>query len=306
MEENITDANQKKYNFREIFASSHINFLFGSGVNGKAFKQLNNFVKTLEILKDVTGDGFEDKLNNANDELRATAIEKFCEEFNEFNIDVDNNNESIKHIKDLFMKVNKIIETTENRNSSMKKINVFTLNYDSIVEDSLNDLGYFNNIITVEKLEAIPIFDIIGYNIETERYIPTYCVAKLHGSVDKGKIKSSNIVYPGLNKYDKTLGADFFQVLFKMKSELMKFNSLLIIIGYSGLDKHINKLIGEAITNGLTVLWFKYDKDASDDIINEISSKIIIINPKESENKQDTTLTCFNLINSEVFLNGNR
>ena len=294
----MTEEKNNKY--REIFASSHINFLFGAGVNGGAFKQLSNFIKTLEVLKDVSGIGLEEKLNNAEDNLKLTAINEFCNEFNEFYGTLDFEHESIKHIKELFFNVNKVIEKTENRNESMKKVNIFTLNYDSIIEEVLSELGYFNTCITVKRLETIAVFDIIGHNLETKRQVPTYCIAKLHGSINKGKITSEDIIYPGLSKYSKTLDADFFQVLFKMKSELMRFNSLLIVIGYSGFDEHINRLIRESINNGLTVLWFKFNKDDSDENIVSISNKIIIIEPTKDKNKQDTTLTCATLITEEV------
>ena len=35
---------------KNIIASSHINFLFGAGVNGKAFPQLNGFEKSVNNL----------------------------------------------------------------------------------------------------------------------------------------------------------------------------------------------------------------------------------------------------------------
>lgn len=37
----------------KILSSSHLNFLFGSGVNGKAFPQFNGFTKTLDSLKNA-------------------------------------------------------------------------------------------------------------------------------------------------------------------------------------------------------------------------------------------------------------
>ena len=36
---------------KNIIASSHINFLFGAGVNGKAFPQLEGFEKTIFELR---------------------------------------------------------------------------------------------------------------------------------------------------------------------------------------------------------------------------------------------------------------
>ncbi len=301
------DDRTEKICFKEIFASSHINFLFGSGVNGSSFPQLCKFKETLDVLKDVNGDGLEEKLNNADKEIKTKAIDKFCEEFIKFN-NVDYHNNSIINIRNMLYNINKIVLETENRDNSMKKVNIFTLNYDTIIENILNELGYFYNQVTVKKLKSLPVFDIIGYNIETKRYMPTYCIAKLHGTVNGEKISPEDIIYPGLSKYNKALDADYFEVLFKMKSELFKYNSTLVVIGYSGYDEHINRIIKECINSGLTVFWFKWNEltedgkydDSIDKFIYQIHEKIKIINPKKGLNKQDTTLSLSNILESEV------
>jgi hypothetical protein len=141
--------------------------------------------------------------------------------------------------------------------------------------------------------------------------MPTYCIAKLHGTVNGGKISPEDIIYPGLSKYNKALDADYFEVLFKMKSELFKYNSILIVIGYSGYDEHINRIIKECINNGLTVFWFKWNKltesgeynKSIDEFIYSIHEKIIIISPDDEFNKQDTTLSLSNILESEVLPN---
>ena len=49
---------------KNIIASSHINFLFGAGVNGKAFPQLNGFEKSVNKMEEILSkkiDNFEDK-----------------------------------------------------------------------------------------------------------------------------------------------------------------------------------------------------------------------------------------------------
>ena len=60
----------KKYRFREILASANISFLFGSGVNGRAFPQLAGFKETNDFLDEkYMGDSssFEEKLNSLNE-----------------------------------------------------------------------------------------------------------------------------------------------------------------------------------------------------------------------------------------------
>ena len=45
-----------------------------------------------------------------------------------------------------------------------------------------------------------------------------------------------------------------------MKEKLSRENSVLIVIGYSGNDEHINKILKDCISSGLTIYWFKFKK----------------------------------------------
>jgi len=48
--------------------------------------------------------------------------------------------------------------------------------------------------------------------------------------------------------------------MFLMKSQLIKRNSVLFVIGYSGNDQHLNEIISDSIEAGLCVIWFNYSK----------------------------------------------
>ncbi len=288
--------------FREIVASSHINFLFGAGVNGKAFPQLRNFTNTIKYMEELgqTGDTlFEEKLNGLSEELRIKAAKKFCEEFNEIKVDYED--QSILNLKGLLEITCKLVNLTENRQSSMKKINIFTLNYDDIVENIIDDLGYFKTVATVDNLRTMPLFDVVPYNLEYKKEMPAFVVAKIHGTIRKGILAPRQIIYPGNQKYESSMASDFFEVIFKMKSELMKMNAVLFVIGYSGADNHINNVIKDCIDNGLTVYWFKYDNKK--EVPELFKNKIIEIN--QEKNPVDTTYICYKKI-KEVISNGNR
>lgn len=237
-------------NFKEIVASAHINYLFGAGVNGRAFPQLNSFTETMEYMRGLESDvetSFEEKLNSLSIENRDLAAKKFCEEFNFKSINIDYENSSIKNLKKLIEITHKLVNTTENRQMSMKKVNIFTLNYDDIVENVIDDLGYFKTVATVDNLRTMPLFDIAPYNLEYKKEMPAYVIAKLHGTIKNGKLKPNQIIYLGNQKYENSMAANFFEVIFKMKSELMKMNAVLFVIGYSGADKHINGVINDCI-----------------------------------------------------------
>lgn len=48
--------------------------------------------------------------------------------------------------------------------------------------------------------------------------------------------------------------------MFLMKSQLIKRNSVLFVIGYGGNDKHLNEIISDGIEAGLCVIWFNFLK----------------------------------------------
>lgn len=55
--------------------------------------------------------------------------------------------------------------------------------------------------------------------------------------------------------------------MFLMKTQLIKRNSVLFVIGYSGNDKHINEIISDSIEAGLCVIWFNYSQKENNDEI---------------------------------------
>ncbi len=295
------DINKKiivENNLKEIFASANINFLFGSGVNGRAFPQLAGFIETNQFLKEKIPDenkSFEEKLNMLSEEDENIAREKFVKEFNNSEEKINWESEDIKDIKNMLDSIYKLVDQAENRQDSSYKINIFTLNYDDIVEDILNKECYINNIISADSFKKTDFFNVIGYNFEYGKKIPTFVTTKLHGSIRKGKLSKDAIIYPGNKKYETALGPKFFELMFLMKSELIRRNAVLIVIGYSGNDEHINGIISDAIEANLTLIWFKYNNDEKlPEIILNNKEKIIVI--EQLEKKIGTAKRCAHLI----------
>lgn len=136
----------------------------------------------------------------------------------------------------------------------MKQINIYTLNYDTIIENILEKLGYLYNAISASNNSSkAGLIDVIGYDYNIKRYIPTFMISKLHGDIEKP-------IIPGKAKYKEILNEDYFEVAFNMKEQLCRPNSILIIIGYSGRDKHINKILEDCLNAGLTIYWYKYSE----------------------------------------------
>jgi hypothetical protein len=122
-------------------------------------------------------------------------------------------------------------------------------------------------------------------SVDNFRYIPSFIVSKLHGSVENNCLEKSRIILPGVEKYHHALNKDSFEILFKMKSELLKSNSVLVIIGYSWNDEHVNQVLSDCLLNGLTIIWMKYDKN--DKLHKDFIGKIIKVDV--ADKPQDTT-----------------
>lgn len=248
----------EKSNFdMKILSSSHINFLFGSGVNGSAFPQFNGFTKTLGMLKnlDCRNDNLEEALNELqNDSTRGEVLQCFIEELKNKNTEINYDSTSIKNISSLFMAINRIVENSENRTNSMKQVNIYTLNYDQIVETTLNQNGFLVNKISSSNLDQFEkLFNVVAYDYSIKKYLPTFLVSKIHGDLD-------NPILPGINKYNDVIQAKRFELLFKMKEHLSRPYSVLFVIGYSGHDKHINNILADCLRAGLTLYWVMYSE----------------------------------------------
>lgn len=281
---------EKQFKFdSKILSSAHIHFLFGAGVNGKAFPQLELFAKTIKELKKYVPDydGFENSLNSINKEDdKEKVYDIFKEEFKEYSKNINYDNESINNIKKLFAIINKLIDQSENRTKTTKQVNIYSLNYDYIIENSLNELGFLVNSISYDNYyHHDRFFDMIGYNNKYQKFMPTYLVLKLHGSIDKP-------IFPGNNKYDDALQRKRFELFFTMKEKLSKYNSVLFVIGYSGRDEHINEILNDCVAAGLTIYWFKYRTD--DYVPLQLSSKVQLI--ENNNTPIDTTKLCGEMI----------
>ena len=262
-----------------ILSSSHINFLFGAGVNGKAFPQLKSFTDTLSKIEELGGN-IESGLESGIDSLSSSAHKKivkdvFIKEFMEADAKMNEKfgkDMSLINLEKMLRKTYLLVNESQNRNPSMKQINIFTLNYDQIVEKTLSGLGYFFSEISASNTTTrAMLLDVIGYNFNVKKYVPTFMVSKLHGDIDKP-------IIPGKSKYQEMLNEDYFEIAFNMKEKLCRQNSILIVIGYSGRDEHINKILKDCLNAGLTIYWYKF---AQMDIVPFEENNQIIVRQQE-------------------------
>ena len=110
-------------------------------------------------------------------------------------------------------------------------------------------------------------------------------ISKIHGDIKRP-------IIPGKAKFLDMLNEDYFEIAFNMKEQLCKPNSILVVIGYSGRDNHINKIIQDCLNAGLTIYWYKFsDKDKPPFELME--SQIKVKEQDDYNNPVDTTKLCY-------------
>lgn len=83
------------------------------------------------------------------------------------------------------------------------------------------------------------------------------------------------MIYPSSNKYESSYQQPFFEMMSRFQQETRAKNTLLIIIGYSFGDAHINAMIFEALSvnSSITVIFVApdiYDENKYKELRNEV------------------------------------
>lgn len=160
--------------------------------------------------------------------------------------------------------------------SRKSPINIFTTNYDLFNEMALDELGFpYNNGFSGTYRRK---FNPTSYNyifVENmnlhrdvwERVASFFNLFKLHGSISwvrqEDEIWEQNLnyrkdqdtvmIYPTPLKDRSTLMMPYSDLFRAMESRLVQRNSVLVVLGYSFGDEHINRVI----LNGLSVPTFR-------------------------------------------------
>lgn len=139
-------------------------------------------------------------------------------------------------------------------------VEIFTTNYDLLMEQALetNRVPFFDGFIGSVK----PFFD--PYAIDEEKFSSRWAgLWKLHGSINwrydvKGKdvFRSDvdqiadderRLIHPSHLKYNESRRMPYLAMLDRLKAYLRRPSSLLITIGYSFADEHINEVIRQGL-----------------------------------------------------------
>lgn len=153
---------------------------------------------------------------------------------------------------------------------------IFSLNYDLLLEHALEDnsLPYFSGFIGNVKpfFMSDTVDDFKGLYIK-KSWTKLW---KLHGSLNFKKSNTDQIfiennikseyenllIYPSMDKYLSSRKAPFIAYLDRFRKYLLSNEKVLLILGYSFCDDHVNDIIINGLNNNsrLSVFAFCYDE----------------------------------------------
>ena len=256
---------------------------------------LNYFISLVNIVGDNGKKQYLKKITTINKFI----FDKVCKQ--------EIPNELLEIYKSFYLR---IIKTTR-----QVPINIYTTNYDLYNETALDELGFmYNNgflgsakrIFNANSYNYV-VVENLGLSKDVWKSVSNYFnLYKIHGSINwikeeqpgkteipkiiekdreliiKRKQYDSLMIYPTPQKDRTTLMVPYSDLFRLMQNNLLKRNSVLITLGYSFSDEHINRII----LNALSVYDFRLVIFGDSDMIRKIQdigdSRIWVIN---SENK---------------------
>ena len=158
---------------------------------------------------------------------------------------------------------------------NLKRVNIFTLNYDTLVEQAADATGVVlldgfvgtqRRVFRPESYEQDLYFPAETTEGRVHRFDRVLHLYKLHGSItwvrnqpsmdDPYGIRSSGfdpdrtepvLIYPTPAKYGETLGLPYSELFRRFGTALVRPQSVLFVIGYGFGDEHVNSIIRQAL-----------------------------------------------------------
>ncbi len=160
------------------------------------------------------------------------------------------------------------------RKRSQSRLKLFTLNYDTLFEQSAEEI----NATTIDGFSFTrrPVFNGSNFDIDIVRREKSrifhqenfeekvFHLYKLHGSLDweisenqivrrQDFIKDNDplIIPPSAHKFEQSYEMPFFEMMSRFQQVLRRENTVLLVVGYSFGDAHVNRVILEALNSNL-------------------------------------------------------
>ncbi|WP_353252263.1 SIR2 family protein [Salinisphaera sp. PC39] len=158
---------------------------------------------------------------------------------------------------------------------NLKRVNVFTLNYDTLVEQAADAegvvlldgfVGTQSRVFRPESYEQDLYFPAETTEGRVHRFDRVLHLYKLHGSItwtgnqptidDPYGVKAAAfdpdatdplLIYPTPAKYGETLGLPYSELFRRFASTVARPQSILFVIGYGFGDEHVNAIIRQAL-----------------------------------------------------------
>ena len=300
-----------------------------------------NLEQILEILyseifyKENTTDGLKkaEETEKIVQEIKKTIFEA-CENQEWGKSEGKNNSEYEKVLKNYQTFYKKLMY----RENTLSKINIFTTNYDLFNERAMDELGIiycngfsgnihrFFNPMTFHYAyaEQIGLSD-QKYNV-LDKYIYLY---KLHGSVNWVESTTENIlfkteekqnptfsndnvmIYPTPTKKSNSFSSPYSDLFREFQRKLMIGDNVLVVIGYSFADEHINNIIYQALATipKFKLIIFCHDEIEENNEINKLKEfndpRIWIINENKENKENEKNIARFDYIAKNLFIEVN-
>lgn len=285
---------KKLIELKAVLETSNINFLVGAGISSEFISCLGNIEHELNKIE-VNLENEDDSIERQK--LKKSRLESFKKVFEQIiypnleiidcffdSLDYKKHKEYILQYTRLLKALYRILIQRE-ISTVYKQVNLFTTNYDILLESILekNNMHFndgfgcgFSPKYNPNNFKQITLQK--GLFLEKHSEIPTFNVVKLHGSISwkkgnnneyfssltcqdiKGLIeeckKNENyldflnyigIIVPSNHKFrDTLLIRTYYELMRFFAAELEKTNTVLFVIGFSFEDAHIKELVEKA------------------------------------------------------------
>ena len=181
------------------------------------------------------------------------------------------------------------INTISHLVKSPSKLTFVTTNYDTLIEDAADEIGY--TVMDGFTFSHRPYFDsdMFEWNMvkdieniktnELEYKKNIINLLKLHGSLtwerdnrgirrkEKNEVVKPIMIFPSADKYMQSYQEPYFELFTKFQELIKRPNSLLITVGFSFADNHISQMIYQAILHNksLAMLVTDYSLEQTND-----------------------------------------
>lgn len=244
--------------------------------------------------------------------LDKDTVNDFIKKIKKFLLKKCINEENNKHYSEVVDLYKTFYRKLVYRDNNLSKTNIFTTNYDLYSEKALDELGilycngfsglinrYFNpmvfNYAYAEQMELSN----NKWNV-IDNFIYLY---KLHGSINwieseenchLFKVKEVQIpneendtvmIYPTPTKQVASFASPYSDLFREFQKKLMQEKNVLVVIGYSFSDEHINNLIYQALTipNFRLIIFQDEEKTKIKQLIQLNDPRIWVIGGKDGD-----------------------